>query len=90
MNKKQLPNGGYLLVNQHVSKRVNDLADSNTPIQRSIKKAYDANIFVKYIPNEIDEARLREVFSESGSRQIISIKMKSASYTFNGVQTSPF
>lgn len=32
MNKKQLPNGGYLFVNQHVSKRVNDLANNNTPI----------------------------------------------------------
>jgi len=56
MNKKQMPDGSFLLVSQHVSKRSVD-ADGNTggQFQKVMKKTFESNLFVKNVPSSVPE-----------------------------------
>ena len=74
MNKKQLDDGSFLLVSQHISKRDNQVAASGNTIQSSIRKTFDSNLFVKNIPSEITEDEVMKLFSECGP--VISIKKR--------------
>jgi RNA recognition motif-containing protein len=76
MNKSKLEDGTYLLVGQHISKRENEVAKSSTsgPIQNSMKKTYESNLFVKNIPAEIKEEELVKLFEECGP--VISVKLR--------------
>jgi len=81
MHKKQMADGSYLLVSQHISKRENQVAaqSSNTnTIQSSMRKTYESNLFVKNIPSEIKEEELTALFEEVGT--VISIKMRQGKY----------
>lgn len=80
MNKFKLEDGTYLLVNQHISKRENEVAKSSTsgPIQNSMKKTYESNLFVKNIPSEITEEELTKLFEECGP--VMSIKLRQGKY----------
>ena len=80
MNKSKLEDGTYLLVGQHISKRENEVAKSSTsgPIQNSMKKTYESNLFVKNIPAEIKEEEIVQLFNECGP--VISIKLRKGKY----------
>ena len=80
MNKSKLADGSYLLVGQHISKRENEVAKSSTsgPIQNSMKKTYESNLFVKNIPAEIKEEEVVKLFEECGP--VISIKLRQGKY----------
>ena len=81
MDKKQMPNGSYLLVSRHISKRENQVAaqgqTSNT-IQSSMRKTYESNLFVKNIPSEIKEEEITNLFQELGP--VISIKLRKGKF----------
>ncbi len=56
LNKKVLGNGQFLIVNQFVSKRENELAgDKISPISQNLTKTFNSNIFVKFIPANVSE-----------------------------------
>lgn len=76
LNKQKQADGSYLFVQHHVAKRQNDLAHdkTKTAINQNINKNFASNLFVKYIPAEVDEAQLHKLFSTYGN--IISIKLR--------------
>lgn len=81
MHKKQMEDGSYLLVSQHISKRENQVASTSTTansIQSSMRKTFESNLFVKNIPTEIKEEELRGLFEEIGP--VISIKLRQGKY----------
>jgi len=83
MNKKQMPDGSYLLVSRHISKRENQVAAQSpttitNTIEGSMRKTYESNLFVKNIPSEISEEELMSLFKEIG--EVISIKMRQGKY----------
>ena len=77
MNKKQLPDGQFLMVNRHISKKDNELFAPGSkihPISANLSKTFNSNVYVKFIPNDITEEELKKTFSEVG--KIISIKLE--------------
>lgn len=81
MHKKQMADGSYLLVSQHISKRENLVAaasSNSSTIQSSMRKTFESNLFVKNIPAEIKEEELRALFEEIGT--VISIKLRQGKY----------
>jgi hypothetical protein len=56
MNKKTTVNGSVLMVTQHISRQQNMQSQSKSnknqvePMALVMKKAYDSNIFVNFIP----------------------------------------
>jgi RNA recognition motif-containing protein len=62
MNKKVLEDGELLIVNRHVSKRENELFSQDSskigPISQNLKKTWNSNIFVKYIPADVTEEEI--------------------------------
>lgn len=76
MNKKQIGNDQFLIVNRHISKKDNEILQSGSkihPISQNLSKTFNSNVYVKFIPNDITEEELRKTFSEAG--KIISVKM---------------
>jgi RNA recognition motif-containing protein len=63
-------------VNQHVSKKDNEATHGSkiNPITQNLTKTFNSNIFVKFIPNEVNEDELRTKFAMKDSK-IISIKL---------------
>lgn len=74
MDRKQLDDGSYLLVNQHISQKESQVGASGNTIQKSIRQTFESNLFVKNIPTEITQDELTKLFSECGP--IISIKLR--------------
>lgn len=84
---KEKINDTVVLVNPHIYKKDNDLfgkpkAGGSTPIVKNQKENFKSNIFVRNLPRDITEDRLREVFSEAG--QIVSIRIKANTKTIDG------
>lgn len=76
MDKKLLEEGKFLIVNRHYTKKENELLGTNQklgPIQQNLAKTFNSNIFVKYIPSDVSEDKIKEIFSEAG--KIISVKI---------------
>lgn len=75
MHKKKLENGNHLIVSRHISKQDNKVVKSDqlAPITRNLKKTYDANIYVKFIPEGVSEQQFVEVFGKAGN--IVSTKL---------------
>jgi RNA recognition motif-containing protein len=71
MNKKPLPNGNILIVNKHVSRKQNELrgnvGDTLTPIAQQMKKTFDANIFINYIPLNVSDKDILDKFRTFGT-----------------------
>ena len=66
------------MVAEHIYRRQNELIkkdNSLTPIALQMKKTYDSNVYVKYVPASINEKQLREEFSKVGN--VISVKLNS-------------
>jgi len=65
MNKTHLPDGSFLMVSQHISKRENDLIHNSkqpTPIQQNLTKNFDSNLFIKNLPAQLTEEEFKEAF----------------------------
>ena len=81
MHKKQMDDGSYLLVSQHISKRENEVASQSTnsaTIQSSMRKTFESNLFVKNIPAEITTEEITTLFEQVGA--VISIKLRQGKY----------
>lgn len=78
MNKKKLGDI-FLIVSRHVSKKDNEPSHGSkiTPISQNLTQTFNSNVFVKFIPNEIDEEALRKAFAIKDA-QIISVKLTPA------------
>lgn len=74
MNKKKIGNT-FLIVSKHISKQDNKVikSDQLAPITRNLKKTYDANIYVKFIPDSVSEDLFVETFAKAGN--IVSTKL---------------
>lgn len=73
LNKKEIGEGHYLLVNHHVTKRDNELQKA-APLEQIMKQTFNSNLFVKNVPKDITEEELRKLFEQCGP--IISIKLR--------------
>lgn len=76
LNKSKMPNGSILIVSEHISKQQNQLSqgqDKLTSIDIAMKKTFDSNIYAQFVPLNVTEAQLREVFSKAGD--IVSVKL---------------
>lgn len=65
-----------LMVSEHISKQQNSLTNRNdmlSTIELSIKKNFDSNIFVQFLPLRITEEQVIEKFSQAGD--IVSVKL---------------
>lgn len=80
MHKRQNPDGTYLLVQRHISKRENQVAaaGAGNTIQGSMRKTYESNLFVKNIPSDITEDEIVRKFESIGP--VISIKLRQGKY----------
>jgi RNA recognition motif-containing protein len=76
MNKKQIGEDQFLIVNQHVSKKDNEATHGSkiNPITQNLTKTFNSNIYVKFIPNDVTEDELRAKFTMKDSK-IISVKL---------------
>ena len=77
MNKKRLPDGSFLLVSQHISKRDNELIHNSkqpAPIQQNLCKTFDSNLFIKNLPADLSEAQFKETFEKWGP--VVSVKFR--------------
>ena len=76
MDKKLIEEGKFLIVNRHYTKKENELLGTQSklgPISQNLTKTFNSNVFVKFIPSDMSEDKIREVFQEAGS--IISMKI---------------
>lgn len=62
MHKKPLTSGNFLIVNEFVSKKENQLQNSR-PITSNLQSTFNSNIYVKFIPADVTEDQVREKFS---------------------------
>ena len=90
LNKKSLGEGQFLIVNQFISKRENELAGYNkiSPISQNLIKTFNSNVFIKFIPSEVTEDELKKMFGEVGI--IISVKIKKSVQTYNNQEISSY
>eukprot|EP00350_Pseudokeronopsis_sp_OXSARD2_P007899 CAMPEP_0170543294 /NCGR_PEP_ID=MMETSP0211-20121228/2456_1 /TAXON_ID=311385 /ORGANISM="Pseudokeronopsis sp., Strain OXSARD2" /LENGTH=209 /DNA_ID=CAMNT_0010846629 /DNA_START=553 /DNA_END=1183 /DNA_ORIENTATION=+ len=89
LNKKSLGDGQFLIVNQFISKRENELAGYNkiSPISQNLIKTFNSNVFIKFIPSEVTEDELKKLFGEVGN--IISVKLKNPSRLITTRKSAP-
>ena len=73
-NGKKEVNGKVIFVSKHISKQENMHNSKVSPITQNLKEQYEANVFVKFVPKDATEDRLKEVFSKAG--HILSVKLK--------------
>jgi RNA recognition motif-containing protein len=62
LNKKAIA-GGFLIVNYLVTKKENENYKQR-PIAQNLQETYSSNIYVKHIPADVTEEKLKEVFSD--------------------------
>lgn len=76
MNKKQIAEDQFLIVNKHISKKDNEPSQGSrlNPITQNLTKTFNSNIYVKFIPNDVTEEQLRKAFTMKDSN-IVSIKL---------------
>lgn len=59
MNKKQIGEDTFLIVNKHISKKDSEHQHFQgykiSPITQNLIKTFDSNIYVKYIPSYVTE-----------------------------------
>ena len=84
MNKKQIAEDQYLIVNRHVSKKDNEPVHGSkiNPITQNISQTYNSNIYVKFIPSDVTEEELRKTFTVKDSK-IVSLKLSKCMKKFD-------
>lgn len=90
MNKKPVE-GHFLLVNRHIPKKENEPQHGSrlNPITQNLTRTFNSNIYVKFIPNDVTEDRLREVFTVKDSN-IVSIKLSQSVKKVNDIEIKPY
>lgn len=90
MNKKPVE-GQFLLVNRHIPKKENEPQHGSrlNPITQNLTRTFNSNIYVKFIPNDVTEDRLREVFAVKDSN-IVSIKLTQSVKKVNDIEIKPY
>ena len=90
MNKKSIGDV-FLIVNRHVSKKDNEPQHGSriNPITQNLTTTFNSNIFVKFIPNDVTEDKLKETFGSIKDSKIISVKIQPAKSKIEG-QESPY
>ena len=70
MNKKPLPSGKIIIVGKHINRKQNEIrgnkSDALTPIAQQMKKNFDANIFINFIPTSVGDEAILKKFGEYG------------------------
>jgi RNA recognition motif-containing protein len=59
---KKVTEGKFLIVNYHISKKENELAQggrSIDPRTQNMTSTFNSNIYVKFIPSDVTEEQLR-------------------------------
>ncbi len=77
MDKKVLPDGKFLIVNYHVSKKEGELNQGGRTIDprtQGLAQTFNSNVYIKFIPLDVTEEQLRNQFS-FGDDSIVSLKM---------------
>lgn len=84
MNKKQIAEDQFLIVNKHVSKKDNELVHGQkiNPITQNLSQTFNSNIYVKFIPNDVTEEELRKTFTVKDSK-IVSVKLSKCMKKFD-------
>lgn len=82
MNRKQMSDNKFLIVSQHVSRRTFDNDDSTATFQKVMQRTYESNLFVKNIPNVVEEEEVKKLFEQCGP--IVSLKKKRQGKNFTG------
>lgn len=81
MNNTQV-DGSMIFVSRFVYKQENQLhKDGLTPIAQNMKKTFDNNIFVNYIPLDVTEEQVKEKFEAIGKIQSIRLMKKAQKST---------
>lgn len=74
MDRKKEVNGKTIFVQKHISQANNIIGKQVPQITQNMKKAYESNLFIQFIPKEITEEQVKEEFSKAG--KVISVKVK--------------
>jgi polyadenylate-binding protein len=89
MNKKNLGDDQFLIVNYFISKKDTELAQGSRtldPIAQNITKTFNSNIYVKHLPPYLTEEELRKTFKFSEDVKIISLKLQGKARTIDGTE----
>lgn len=85
MNNTQV-DGRPIFVSRFVYKQENQLhKEGLTPIAQNMKKTFDNNIFVNYIPLDVTEEQVKEKFESIGKIQSIRLQKKAQKSTQSAV-----
>jgi len=87
MNKHLLPQGTCLIVSRFIYKQDNQLSKEGqlTPIAKNMKKTFDNNIFVNYIPLDVTEDQVKETFEVTG--KVLQLRLtRKPNRTFQSAQ----
>ena len=77
MNRKEVKQGQFLMVDRFINKQDNLMhKEGLTPIAQSMKRQFENNLFVNFIPAETKEEDVRKVFESVG--KIITLRMKTS------------
>lgn len=71
LNLKKQFNGNAIFVQKHISQ---NQSQGTTMIQAQIKKNYESNIFVQFIPKDVTENEFKDQMSKAGN--VLSVKLK--------------
>lgn len=75
MNGKEVKPGMHLMVDRFINKQDNLLhKEGLTPIAQSMKRQFENNLFVNFIPAEVTEADVRKVFESVGKIKTLRLK----------------
>ncbi len=79
------------MVSKHISKKNNEPTYGSriNPITQNLTSTFNSNIYVKFIPNDVNEERLREVFTIKDSK-IVSIKLTAFLKKYDNQTTTPY
>ena len=81
MDKKVISEGKFLIVNYHISKKENELAQGGRTIDprtQNMTSTFNSNIYVKFIPIDVTEEELRKQFSFGDDSSIVSLKLSTS------------
>jgi polyadenylate-binding protein len=82
LNQKKEIGGKFIFVQKHIYKVQNQMGKQMPLITQQMKKAYESNLYVQFIPKEISEEQLKEEMSKAG--KVISVKLKDFVQTNRG------
>lgn len=85
MNKKQLGEDNFLIVQKHIKRQENELTKNNNHISlidQNKQSTFNSNVYVKFIPLETTHDEIKDTFAKCG--KIISIKLGKREQVIDG------